>query len=587
MAKSITRIDAKKPDLLQRKRVAAYARVSMDTERLMHSLSVQVSYYSELIQNTPGWEYAGVYADEGITGTKMDSRPEFIRMLADCEAGKIDIILTKSLSRFARNTVDTLNVVRRLKELGIEVRFEKERINSLADEGELLITIMASFAQEEVRSLSENVKWGLRKRFEQGMPNGRFHVYGYRWEGDHLVIQPDEAAIVRRIFQNFLQGKSRLETEREFAAEGITTAKGCRWVDSNIKVVLTNVTYTGNLLLQKEYITDPITKKRKKNRGELTQYYVEGTHEAIIDKETFDYVQQEMARRKALGPRANKSLNLTCFSGKIRCPHCGINYGHLRPRRGSLISYWVCGSKRKKKVGDGCPVKGAMSEVAIRKCCAEALGLDEFDEAVFTERVDHLEVPEKDRLTFFMKDGTTFTRDCRNTGHQDCWTPEYRAAVSTYRREHGTNPRGKSCFTSKIKCACGSNYQTSYQKLKDGSIRYWRCPEKCCEKGMREDRLRAVCAEVLGTDGFDEAAFTAQVEYISVLADGVLEFHLADGRAVQHSIDLRRSGTKWSEEQRRHFNESIKGLYTPERRQAMSEHMKQLRKERGENWRKE
>ena len=587
MAKSITRIDAKKPDLLQRKRVAAYARVSMDTERLMHSLSVQVSYYSELIQNTPGWEYAGVYADEGITGTKMDSRPEFIRMLADCESGKIDIILTKSLSRFARNTVDTLNVVRRLKELGIEVRFEKERINSLADEGELLITIMASFAQEEVRSLSENVKWGLRKRFEQGMPNGRFHVYGYRWEGDHLVIQPDEAAIVRRIFQNFLQGKSRLETEREFAAEGITTAKGYRWVDSNIKVVLTNVTYTGSLLLQKEYITDPITKKRRKNRGELTQYYVEGTHEAIIDKETFDYVQQEMDRRKALGPRANKSLNLTCFSGKIRCPHCGINYGHTNSRRGSNISYWVCGSKRKKKVGNGCPVKGAMSEVAIRKCCAEALGLGEFDEAVFTERVDHLEVPEKDRLTFFMKDGTTFTRDCRNTGHQDCWTPEYRAAVSAYRREHGTNPRGKSCFTSRIKCVCGSNYQTSYQKLKEGSIRYWRCPEKCCEKGMREDRLRAVCAEVLGTDGFDEDAFTAQVEYISVLADGILEFHLADGRVVQHSIDLRRSGTKWSEEQRSHFHESIKGRYTPERRQAMSEHMKQLRKERGANWRKE
>ena len=150
-------------------------------------------------------------------------------MLADCEAGKIDIILTKSLSRFARNTVDTLNVVRRLKELGIEVRFEKENIWTFDSKGELLITIMASFAQEEVRSLSENVKWGLRKRFGQGVPNGRFHVYGYRWEGDHLVIQPDEATIVRRIFQNFLQGKSRLETEREFAAEGITTAKGCRF----------------------------------------------------------------------------------------------------------------------------------------------------------------------------------------------------------------------------------------------------------------------------------------------------------------------------------------------------------------------
>ena len=159
MAKSIMRIDAKKPDLLQRKRVAAYARVSMDTERLMHSLSVQVSYYSELIQNTPGWEYAGVYADEGITGTKMDSRPEFIRMLADCEAGKIDIILTKSLSRFARNTVDTLNVVRRLKKLGIEVRFEKENIWTFDSKGELLLTIMSSLAQEESRSISENCTW--------------------------------------------------------------------------------------------------------------------------------------------------------------------------------------------------------------------------------------------------------------------------------------------------------------------------------------------------------------------------------------------------------------------------------------------
>ena len=155
MAKSITRIEVKKPDLLQRKRVAAYARVSMDTERLMHSLSVQVSYYSELIQNTPGWEYAGVYADEGISGTKMDSRPEFVRMLAACEAGKIDIIFTQSLSRCARFTVVSLIVVRRLKELGIEVRFEKENIWTFDSKGELLITIMSSLAQEESRSISE------------------------------------------------------------------------------------------------------------------------------------------------------------------------------------------------------------------------------------------------------------------------------------------------------------------------------------------------------------------------------------------------------------------------------------------------
>ena len=214
-------------------------------------------------------------------------------MLAECEAGNIDIILTKSISRFARNTVDLLETVRHLKELGIEVQFEKEHISSLSDDGELMLSLLASFAQEEVRSLSENVKWGTRKRMQQGIPNGHFRVYGYRWEGDVLVPIPEEAAIVRRIFQNFLDGKSRLETEHEFAAEGITTREGCRWVDSNIKVVLTNVTYTGSLLLQKEYITDPITKKRKKNRGELPQYYVPDTHEAIIDRETFDYVQSD------------------------------------------------------------------------------------------------------------------------------------------------------------------------------------------------------------------------------------------------------------------------------------------------------
>lgn len=237
-------------------------------------------------------------------------------MIADAEAGKIDIIITKSIQRFARNTVDLLQTVRRLKEQGVEVWFEKENIHTMSGDGELMMTILASFAQEESRSISENVRWRVKKRFEKGIPNGHFRIYGYRWEDDQLVVIPSEAAIVKRIFQNFIDGKSRLETEREFAAEGIKTRNGCQWLDSNIKKILTNITYTGNLLLQKEYITDPITKHRKKNRGELTKYYVENTHEAIINKATFDYVQQEMARRRELGPLANKALNTSCFTGK-------------------------------------------------------------------------------------------------------------------------------------------------------------------------------------------------------------------------------------------------------------------------------
>ena len=294
--KKIERIDPLIPQIKRKKRVAAYARVSMETDRLNHSLSAQISYYSKLIQKNHEWEYAGVYADSFISGTSIDRRTEFQRMIADCEAGKIDIILTKSISRFARNTVDLLSTVRRLKTIGVEVRFEKENIYSLSSSGEVMLSILASFAQEESINISNNVKWGTRKRFEQGIPNGHFRVYGYRWEGDRLVIVPEEAEIVKRIYQDFLDGKSRLETERELAADGITTRAGCRWVDSNIKGVLSNITYTGNMLLQKEFIESPLTHKRKKNRGELPQYLVENTHEPIIDKATFDYVQQEIAR---------------------------------------------------------------------------------------------------------------------------------------------------------------------------------------------------------------------------------------------------------------------------------------------------
>lgn len=433
---NLRKIEAAVPAIREKKKVAAYARVSMQSERMLHSLSAQVSYYSGLIQKNPDWEYAGVYADDFISGTNTVKRDEFKRMLADCEAGKIDIILTKSISRFARNTVDLLETVRHLKDLGIEVRFEKENIRSMDGDGELMLTILASFAQEESRSISDNVKWGIRKRMQNGIPNGRFRIYGYRWESDELVIVPEEAEIVKRIFQNFLDGKSRLETEREFAAEGITTRDGHRWTDSNLKVVLTNVTYTGNLLLQKEFVADPITKQKKKNRGELPQYYVEDTHPAIIDKATFDFVQEEMARRRELGALANKSLNTSCFTGKIKCPYCGQSYMHnKRVKNGNIQEYWNCGSKKKKKVGDGCPVGGTINHKNMVKVCTEVLGLTEFDESVFLEQVDHIDVPERYTLEFHMKDGRVVTKDCPNTGHQDCWTPERRAAKAEFMKK--------------------------------------------------------------------------------------------------------------------------------------------------------
>lgn len=574
MAK-IIRIEPTIPSIQKRKKVAAYARVSMQTERMMHSISSQVSYYNKLIQSNPDWEFVGVYADSFISGTNTVKRDEFLRMLKDCDEGKIDIILTKSISRFARNTVDLLETVRNLKKKGIEVRFEKEGINSLDGDGELMLTILASFAQEESRSISENVKWGTRKRFKEGIPNGKFRVYGYEWEGDHLVIVPEEAEVVRRIFQNFIDGKSRLETEREFAAEGITTRQGKRWTDSNLKQILTNITYTGNLLLQKEYVEDPISKKRRKNRGELPQYFVENTHEPIIDLETFNYIQEEMARRRELGPLANKSLNTTCFTGKIKCPHCHKSYVHAsRKIRGE--DFWCCGSK--KVTGGKCPTSGNISNKKLIEVCCGVLGLDEFDDDIFLEKVDHIEVPKSYTLEFFMKDGTKEVREFVNTGHKDCWTKEYREKVSKQRLEKGTNAKGSTCFTSHVKCkTCGVNFRKCTQKSdREGKISYWRCPSRkqCQCIGLRDTWLRQLTSDVLQINEFDEGIFTEQIENIYVATPQTLEFHFRDGNVVSKEWNFQAPPVRWTEERKVKQIKAIKASFTPERRKLLSEKMK-------------
>lgn len=534
----IRRIKPKVAMLTPKKRVAAYARVSMETDRLSHSLSAQVSYYSTLIQKNPDWIYAGVFADNGISGTGTANRIEFQKMIAAADRGEIDIILTKSIQRFARNTVDLLQTVRHLKDIGVEVRFEKENIRSLSGDGELMLSILASFAQEESISISKNVKWATKKRFEKGIPNGRFRIYGYRWEGDTLVPVPEEAAIVKRIFQNFLDGKSRLETEREFAAEGIRTRNGCRWVDSNIRSVLTNIHYTGCLLLQKYRTEDPLTHRQVVNRGELPKYLVENTHEAIIDKETFNYVQDEMARRKALGSLANKSLNTSCFTGKIKCPSCGKSYMHKHHSKYREREYWVCGTINRK--GGKCAVGGTINHNNMKKVCAQVLGLAEFDEAAFLARVDFINVPARETLEIHLKSGEVVTKACPNTGHQECWTAEYRARISEERRTVSSGKRA-SAFTGKIKCVhCGANFRRKASPstvAEDGKYRYWRCSEhKGCDTiGLREDLLKAFVAKAVGRKEFDEETFREEVACIAVYSADRLEFHFKDGRTIRRN----------------------------------------------------
>lgn len=587
MAK-ITKIEPQIPALPTRKKVAAYARVSMETERLHHSLSSQVSYYSELIQKNPEWEYVGVYADEAITGTIAKKRDEFKRLIADCDAGKIDIVLCKSISRFARNTVDLLETVRHLKELGISVRFEKENIDSLSGDGEVMLTLLASFAQSESESISNNVKWGVRKRMERGIPNGHFRIFGYRWEGDQLVIVPEEAAIVKRIYQNFLDGNSRLETEREFAAEGITTREGCRWVDSNIKVVLSNITYTGNMLLQKEYIADPISKKRKKNHGELKQYYVEDTHEPIIDMETFQYVQSEMARRKELGALANKSLNITCFTSKIKCEKCGKSYvRNTRKNRakvsqlGDQLVGWVCGSSKTK---NGKCKAMEIPEYILRQKCAEALGLEEFDEDAFAEQVEVITVPEQGVLNFHMTDGTEKTLTWVSTAKKDAWTPEARKKASSYRRNHAMKRDDVTCFTSKIKCAdCGNNYRRQTRTKASGEkYHLFVCAttNTCSNNCIHEDTLRELTAQALGQQELDEAVFLKEIDHITIAPGGHITFCFYDGHEVSMEYSTKRRMPAWTEERKKKQGKAIKASFTEERRRKMSETMKKIRSEK-------
>lgn len=472
--------------------------------------------------------------------------------------------------------------------LTIALILYQSRHQDVSGDGEVMLTLLASFAQSESESISNNVKWGVRKRMQQGIPNGHFRVYGYRWKGDDLVIVPEEAAIVKRIFQNFLDGKSRLETEREFAAEGITTREGCRWVDSNIKQVLTNVTYTGNLLLQKEFIEDPIGKHRRKNHGELPQYYVENTHEAIIDKETFDYVQAEIARRKELGPFANKSLATCCFTGKIKCPHCGLSYMHEhRTDRGTSQEFWTCGSRKlpasKRAARPKCPNKGSINHKNLIKACNEVLGLTEFDEQTFLDKVEHIEVPEGYVLDFFMKDGTVIRKPCPNTGHQDCWTKEYREKVSR-KRKNTPRCRNATAFTGRIKCAeCGNNYRRQMRKRSTGEKYYiYACAttNTCHNNCIHEDTLKAICAKVLGLSEFDETAFTENIKKITVSPGGHLTFTFKDGHVVQENYDTSRRMPGWTEERRSRQIEAIKASYTEERRKRMSERMKQIRSEK-------
>ena len=339
------------------KRVAAYCRVSTDREEQEHSFETQKAMYTEMIMMKPSWQTAGIYADEGITGTVAKKRPGFMKMIEDCRKGKIDMIVTKSVSRFSRNNLDCLMYVRELKQLGIPIIFEKEGINTIQVSSELLLTLFGALSQAESESISMNVKLGIRQSLKNGNVRFSYKTFlGYRKGADgQPEIVPEQADIVRRIYNDFLAGATYLEIAKRLTEEHVPTmGGGNRWFSERIKSILKNEKYKGDALLQKTYITDPISKRVKKNNGELPMYYVENSHPAIIERRIFDRVQEEIARRagKKKVKQTGTKTELGRYSGKyaltelLYCGECGTPYRRCTwSRNGKKKIVWRCVSR--------------------------------------------------------------------------------------------------------------------------------------------------------------------------------------------------------------------------------------------------
>lgn len=414
MQKIITQVKHQ-PKLAERIKVAAYARVSSGKDAMLHSLSAQVSYYSSMIQSHRGWEYAGVYSDEAISGTK-EARPGLQKLISDCQEGKIKMVITKSISRFARNTVTLLETVRMLKALGVDIYFEEQNIHTMSTDGELMLTILASYAQEESLSVSENQKWRIKKNFEAGIPwNGR--MLGYRLIGERFEIVPTEAVLVRRIFHEYLDGYGINKIAQGLNEEGVPAIRGEMWHKSTIANILCNYNYTGNLILQKTFKESHLATMSSSNEGQLPKYHIEDSHEAIIDIDTFVAVQMEIERRE----KPIKTNQTYPFSGLLKCAKCGKSYRRKVTATGPV---WICSTfnTRGKKY-----------------CASKQIPESTLESVVYSltddvKKIEKIVVDDKNALHFHFIDGLIVTRVWADRSRSESWTEEMRAEVAERNR---------------------------------------------------------------------------------------------------------------------------------------------------------
>ena len=518
-------IPAKKPKLSAQavtaassRRVAAYARVSTDSEEQLNSYEAQVDYYTNYVQSRPDWIFVGVYTDEGISALNTKRREGFKQMVADALSGKIDLIVTKSVSRFARNTVDSLTTIRQLKEKGVECYFEKEAIWTFDGKGELLLTIMSSLAQEESRSLSENVTWGKRKAMADGNISLPWsNIIGYRKGEDGLPeIVPEEAEIVRTIYRLFMEGKSYAAIAKYLTAQGIPSPMGNpRWGLSTIRNILANEMHKGAKRLQKTYTSNYLTKSTKTNEGELPSYYIAESHEPIIPSDEWDAVQAEIARRKTLGRHISCQ---TPFSTKIKCGGCGAWFGskvwasNTKYRR--II--WRCNDRYNKRGQRDCK----------------------------TSHVREEDVKAKFLIAFnrLMEKRNMLIEDCRKAQKLLCDTGVIDAEIARLEREIEAND-------SLVRQAIQTNArevidQSEWMErngiyLKRHAEATKRLEELDRQKAERHGRsktiqlfIRKIEHNNMIVSEFDEGLWAAVIDYVVVGVDGKLTYRFKNGAEI-------------------------------------------------------
>ncbi len=500
----------------KKRRVAGYARVSTDSDEQFTSYEAQVDYYTRFIQANPDWEFVKVYTDAGISGLNTKNREGFNTMIADALAGSIDLIVTKSVSRFARNTVDSLTTVRKLKENGVEVFFQKENIYTLDSKGELLITIMSSLAQEESRSISENVTWGQRKRFADGKVSMAYkHFLGYRKGKDGKPeIDPEEAETVRSIYRWFMEGQTYCTIASRLTKEGVLSPGGKqKWQPNTVKSILMNEKYMGAALLQKSFTVDFLQKKMKPNEGEIPQYYVAESHPAIIDPEEWRKVQAEIARRTQYDHKAGCA---SPFSGKILCGDCGAVYGskvwHSKDQYRRVI--WRCNGKYD---GEHKCVTPHLTEEQIQDAFCRVIGplLSDRDriiadlEAVKLGLCDETDLAEKQEKLL---------------AEMDVLEALMRKAVM----ENGETAQDQEAYAKRY-----DGYVVKYAQLKK------RYADTQAERQSRQHKAQTLDGMIEGLRdaepvaiGFDEKLWNATVDHVTVQRDDSMVFTMRDGREI-------------------------------------------------------